>query len=141
MMNHKSPSKVLRNVIRMTKFLENKKKPLKITTLPSVNIEPQEIYLSRSLTTSISIPPTKSPRKPQLSIAKVGSTDITPDLFPCMYCMLVPPFPNLPRTPTSPVPDCAVCTRPVDDRYEPQICCNLLMHQHCWGNHMCDGWS
>ena len=157
-MCHKSPAKTLRNVKRITKFLEKKPELLTITPLPSVNIIPNRklLQFSQPIITSyppkkkalsishgvvsMSIDPRKAPRK-LLSLSNLCTTDIPPDPYPCMYCMLVAPQPNYPRTPTSPVPMCCVCKRPVDDRFEPQYCCEEIMHQHCWGEHYCIGWN
>ena len=159
-MCHKSPAKVLRSVRRMTKFIERKPSAiptLGITVLPTIDITPSEKSLSFSLPTNtnvfpimkslsvskgdcISVPPNLKSNQ-TLSYSNVCSTDIPPDPFPCMYCMLVAPKPNLPRTPTSPVPLCSICARPIDDRFEPYECCDMLMHQHCLGEHYCEGWE
>ena len=161
-MCHKSPAKTLRNVIRMTKFLEKKPELLTINPLPSVNIIPNRKLFQFSqpvITTyppkqtiisishgvvSMSIKPlevTKMPSKKPLSVSNICTTDIPPDPYPCMYCMLVAPRPNYPSTPTSQVPMCCVCKRSVGDRFEPQYCCEEIMHQHCWGEHHCIGWN
>ena len=159
-MCHKSPAKVLRSVLRIIRFIERKPSALSalsVTVLPPVVIAPSEKSLSFSLPTNtnvfpipktlslskgdcISVPPTLKSKQP-LSYDNVCFTDIPPDPFPCMYCMLVAPKPNLPRTPTSPVPLCSICDRPVDDRFEPHICCDMVMHQHCLGHHYCEGWE
>ena len=122
----------------MTKFLERKPSKLGITRLPSINLEPTKNHLSISQTNSVEITPEKKQRN--FSIMNVCSTEIPPDPYPCMYCMLVPPRPNYPEPkPTDPL--CSVCSRPIDDRFNPQTCCNQMMHEHCWGEHPCDGWT
>ena len=138
-MYHQSPAKLLRSVKRMTKFLESKPSKLGITKLPSINLEPaKNLGLSISQTIAVEITPQK--KQQNLSVMKVCSTEVPPDPYPCMYCMLVPPRPNYPEPkPTDPL--CSVCSRPIDDRFNPQTCCNQMMHEHCWGEHPCDGWT
>ena len=76
----------------------------------------------------------------KLSSTNVCSTDIPPDPYPCRFCLLVSELPNYPSPkPTDPV--CTVCRRPIDDRFNPHSCCDLLMHENCWGQHRCIGWE
>ena len=76
----------------------------------------------------------------KLSVMNVCSTDIPPDPYPCRFCLLVSELPNYPSPkPTDPV--CTVCRRPIDDRFNPHSCCDLLMHENCWGQHRCIGWE
>ena len=145
-----SPAKLLRSVRRMTKFVENKSvmnylpllKPrpplLEFSTPITTEIHPKQINLSLTKTLCISILPANSDKPNPLSVYNPCSVDIPPDPLPCLYCMLVAPKTNLPRTPTSPVPLCCICLKPVDDRFEPLECCGLLLHQHCCGGHLCD---
>ena len=155
-MGFRSPAKVLRSVIRITKFLEKKTSPLSVTVQPSLNIfqprkqlnislpiqtsfMPQNKTLTMKKNSSISIPPSKVKIKSKLTLARRSQTDIAPDPLPCIYCKLVSPFPNLPRTPTGPVPKCCVCTKPVDERFDPHICtCDQVMHPLCLYGHLCD---
>ena len=60
-MCHKSPAKVLRNVIRITKFLEKKSKSLTKTVLPPVSIAPETKHLSIEALLSVDVPPVKKP--------------------------------------------------------------------------------
>ena len=147
----KSSARILRDVRRMTKFLESKNisvKPMKLN--------PPQSRLCVSLEVSVDIPPMKkslaiTPRvanhsinpkegtnvsnkkSRKLSITDVCSTDIPPDPYPCFFCMMVCERPNIPNPkPTDPI--CCVCRRPIDDRFKPHSCCGLLMHQNCWVN-------
>ena len=80
----------------------------------------------------------KADKLAKLSTTSVCSTDIPPDPYPCMFCLLVSEVPNYPSPkPTDPV--CTVCKRPIDDRFNPHSCCDLLMHENCWGQHRCIG--
>ena len=145
-----SPAKLLRSVRRMTKFIENKPimyslplvklRPsvLEFSTPITTEIPPKRINLSTTKTVYISILPANTDQPNPLSVSNPCSIDIPLDPLPCLYCMLVSPKPNLPRTPTSPVPLCCICLKPVDDRLEPMECCGLLLHQHCCGGHLCD---
>ena len=95
-MYHQSPAKLLQSVKRMTKFLESKPSKLGITKLPSINLKPaKNLGLSISQTIAVEIPPQK--KQQSLSVMKVCSTEVPPDPYPCMYCMLVPPRPNYPE--------------------------------------------
>ena len=143
-MCYKSPAKVLRSVRRLTRFMESKQDTFSFQTptlnifmlaLIEINIPPVSKQLSFATLPQVSIPPiTKLSNK--LSLA-----DLPPDPLPCLYCKLVSPMPNLPRTPSGPEPLCSICTKPVDDRFDPHTCCGQLMHQHCWGDHLCEGWE
>ena len=83
---------------------------------------------------------TQADKLAKLSITNVCTTDIPPDPYPCRFCLLVSELPNYPSPkPTDPV--CAVCRRPIDDRFNPHRCCDLLMHENCWGQHRCIGWE
>ena len=75
-MCHQSPTKILRNVKRITKFLEKKKKLLSIVVLPQVNIEPEVKPLSFSQSTTINIYPVKK----CLSLSKMVSVSIPPSM-------------------------------------------------------------
>ena len=78
-MSHKSPSKVLRNVKRITKFLAKKaaeKKPLTLQKLPEIDIPPRIKILTLSQETNVSILPSP-PRV--LSFSKPVLTDIPPE--------------------------------------------------------------
>ena len=76
----------------------------------------------------------------KLSVMNVCSTDIPPDPYPCRFCLLVSELPNYPSPkPTDSV--CTVCRRPIDDRFNPHSCCDMLMHENCWGQHRCIGWE
>ena len=76
----------------------------------------------------------------KLSVMSVCSTDIPPDPYPCRFCLLVSELPNYPSPkPSDPV--CTVCSRPIDDRFNPHSCCDMLMHENCWGQHRCIGWE
>ena len=78
----------------------------------------------------------KADKLAKLSTTNVCSTDIPPDPYPCRFCLLVSELPNYPSPkPTDPV--CTVCRRPIDDRFNPYSCCDLLMHENCWGQHRC----
>ena len=82
----------------------------------------------------------KADKLAKLSATNVCSTDIPPDPYPCRFCMLVSELPNYPSPkPTDPV--CTVCRKPIDDRFNPHSCCDLLMHENCWGQHRCIGWE
>ena len=82
----------------------------------------------------------KADKVAKLSLMNVCSTDIPPDPYPCRFCLLVSELPNYPSPkPTDPV--CTVCQRPIDDRFNPNSCCDLLMHENCWGQHRCIGWE
>ena len=82
----------------------------------------------------------KADRLSKLSITNVCTTDIPPDPYPCRFCLLVSELPNYPSPkPTDPV--CAICHRPIDDRFNPHKCCDLLMHENCWGPHRCISWE
>ena len=153
-MCNRSPAKVLRSIKRIAKFIEKKHELLTVHILPQVNIYPILKPLEVSLPTHTSIPPKKKtltksttvhvsvpPPEKLLSVAKVCFTDIHPDPLPCYYCMLVCERPNLPGIPNPLDPLCAVCQKPVDERFEPLECCNLTMHQHCCGGHRCEGWD
>ena len=119
----------------MTKFLESKPSKLSITRLPSIDLEPTKKRVSISQTISVEIPPEKKLRN--LAIMNV---EVPSDPYPCMYCMLVPPRPKYPEPkPTDQL--CSVRSQPIDDRFNPQTCCNQMMHEHCWGDHPCDGWT
>ena len=154
---------ILRNVKRMTKFIESKPRKLMICKQSSVDINPPQSSLCVSLEVSVDIPPMKkslaiTPRvanhsinpkegtnvsnkkSRKLSITDVCSTDIPPDPYPCFFCMMVCERPNIPNPkPTDPI--CCMCRRPIDDRFKPHSCCGLLMHQNCWVEHHCDGWT
>ena len=140
-----SPAKLLRNVKRMAFFnektkeksIQKKLEPLTVTIFPAVNIMPRvnPLTFSKSITTNI------LPKKtlPQLHLTNVNicSTDIPPDPLPCFYCNLVCPKPNLPPTPTRPIQLFSVCCKPIREDVEPVFCCNLVMHNLCWGDHEC----
>ena len=159
-MNCRRPAKVLRSVVWITKKLETKSSALSVSVQPSLNIvplgkqlnkslpiltsfQPQKKILSVMKNFSISIPPSevKPKVKQKLTFVRCSQTDLAPDPLPCIFCKLVSPFPNLPRTPTGPVPICCVCTKPVDDRFDPHFCCDQVMHQLCLGGHLCDDWE
>ena len=78
-MCHKSPAKLLRNVRRITKFLEKKPKvsSLSITALPPKNISPVLRCLNLSLPVSIEIPP--------WSANPAMITDLKPQPWPDYY--------------------------------------------------------
>ena len=145
----------MRSVRRLTRFMETKPDVLSIQKLKSINnishlsksvtietdIPPVKKQLSLVTFSSVSIPTLPAPKfSTKLSIEQVSVSDLPPDPFPCLCCKLVSPLPNLPRTPSGPVPMCSVCTMPVDDRFDPHSCCGQLMHQLCWGDQPCDGW-
>ena len=157
-MSYKSPA---RNVKRMTKFIENKPQRLTISKQSFIDINPVWNRLCVSKEVSVDIPPRKksltiTPRVAfystnpkegtnisnkkarKLSISDVCSTDIPPDPYPCFFCMMVCERPNIPN-PKSTDPICCVCRGPIDDRFKPQSCCGLLMHQNCWVEHQCYG--
>ena len=73
-MCHKSPSKVLRNVMRITKYLEKKVDTLSKTVLPQLNIAPNSIPLSFTQPTITNI----SPVKKCLYVTKLVSVSISP---------------------------------------------------------------
>ena len=99
--------------------------------------------LSIISTSSIDIPPSEviPESKRKLTLSRCSQIDLAPDPLPCIYCKLVSPFPNLPRTPTGSELMCCVCTKPVDDRFDPHFCCDKVMHQLCLGAHLCDDWE
>ena len=140
----KSPSKILRNAIRMAKFNESKKMPnptttnvLKLSTfkLPQVGIPPIKYLLNIVKTTSMSISPST---RNTLSCVQTSSTDLPPDPFSCFYCDLVCPKPNLPLTPTSPYQVCSICSKPLSYfSRDPMECCGSGFHENCWGEHDC----
>ena len=133
MCHTKSPAKILRDAKRMAKYNELQK-------LKSNEIHTKMSIISTSL---IDIPPSEViPKKKQtLTLFRCSQTDLAPDPLPCIYCKLVSPFPNLPRTPTGPVPMCCVCTKPVDERFDPHFCCDQVIHPLCLGGHLCDDWD
>ena len=79
-MSHKSPSKVLRNTKRITKFIEKKtaqKKVLTVQKLPELNIHPAaKKILTFSQPTILSVLPTQI----CLSFSKPVLTDIPPEV-------------------------------------------------------------
>ena len=73
-MCYTSPSKLLRSVRRLTKFIENKPDILSVTTLPPIDIFPAARLLKISQQINVDI----FPEKKKLSIAMVSSTSIPP---------------------------------------------------------------
>ena len=88
-MCYQSPTKILRNLVRLTKYLEKKKKTLSITVLPQVNIAPEIKVLSFSQCTIINIYPLKK----CLSLAKMVSVSIPPSMaFPARPSIPIPTY-------------------------------------------------
>ena len=78
-MCHKSPSKVLRNVRRITLFLEKKPKALSVSLLPQINIPPLIKSLEFSPLVTTNVPPQpKTLQITNLAIHKVVCTDLPP---------------------------------------------------------------
>jgi hypothetical protein len=78
-MCHKSPAKVLRNVRRITLFLEKKPKTLSVSLFPQVNISPFVKPLSLSPLVTTDVPPLqKNVHISKLAIHKVVCTDLPP---------------------------------------------------------------
>ena len=128
-----SPAKKLRSIKRLLSFQFNKMKHSKLSQ--SLSICHQEGSSFPPARPSLSI--THVHTKQKLTLARCSQADIPPDPLPCIYCKLVSHFPNLPQTPTGPVPMCCVCTKPVDERFDPHFCCGLVMHPLCLGGHLC----
>ena len=139
-----SPAKCLRSVKRIAKFnekterksIEKKFEPLSVTILPSINIMPKVklLTVSKPIATNILA---NFPSQIKLSKITICSTDFPPDPLPCFYCNLICPKPNLPPTPTRPIQMCPVCWKPIREDVEPMFCCDLVMHNLCWGDHEC----
>ena len=78
-MCHKSPAIVLRNVRRITLFLEKKPKTLSVSLLPQVNISPFVKPLDFSPLVTTDVPPQqKTVHISKLAIHKVVCTDLPP---------------------------------------------------------------
>ena len=78
-MCHKRPAKVLRNVRRITLFLEKKPKTLSVSLLPQVNISPFVKPLGFSPLVTTNVPPQQmSVHMSKLAIHKVVCTGLPP---------------------------------------------------------------
>ena len=106
-MGNKSPSKVLRNIKRMTRYAEMKQQECKkmslvlsSISLPQINIYPVYPNLSISHVQTTTVPPQPRP-KPNLSITHVQTTTVLPQYPPKPKLSIrhvetttVPPWPN-----------------------------------------------
>ena len=119
-MCYRSPAKVLRSVIRITKYLEKKKKKLSVTVLPQFNFAPQVKPLSFNQPTITNI----SPVKKCLSFAKGVSITIPPlRIAPRELSFSYPCFIDIPPDPS--FSQQATILKP---RYHPHIveACRLM---------------
>ena len=73
-MCHKSPAKILRNVKRMSLFLDKKPNTLSISILPQINIIPLKKPLGISPLITTNVPP----QKPKLDFVRAKSISIPP---------------------------------------------------------------